>query len=190
VAKRKKPAKKAARKVVKPRAARADNRSDDVLEGIGLTELRRLIRLVRSTGIGELEITAAGKAVRISAQAGVSVVPAGGQAVMPLSPHGAPSAGPASDSPRGESPAEAAADKYVAITSPMVGTFYRAPSPDVPSFVDVGTRIAKGDPLCIIEAMKLMNELEADIEGTIAEICVTNGEPVEYGQLLFRVDPA
>jgi acetyl-CoA carboxylase biotin carboxyl carrier protein len=71
----------------------------------------------------------------------------------------------------------------------MVGTFYRAPSPDVPSFVDVGTRIAKGDPLCIIEAMKLMNELEADVEGTIAEICVTNGEPVEYGQLLFRVDP-
>jgi acetyl-CoA carboxylase biotin carboxyl carrier protein len=71
----------------------------------------------------------------------------------------------------------------------MVGTFYRAPSPDVPAFVDMGASISKGDPICIIEAMKLMNELEADVEGTIVEICVSNGEPVEYGQLLFRVDP-
>jgi acetyl-CoA carboxylase biotin carboxyl carrier protein len=189
VAKRKKPAKKAARKVVKPRAARADNRSDDVLEGIGLTELRRLIRLVRSTGIGELEITAAGKAVRISAQAGVSVVPAGGQAVMPLSPHGAPSAGPASDSPRGESPAEAAADKYVAITSPMVGTFYRAPAPDADPYLEPGDSVEMGQTVCIIEAMKLMNEIESDVRGRVVQILVENAQPVEFGQKLFLVDP-
>ena len=72
----------------------------------------------------------------------------------------------------------------------MVGTFYRAANPDAASFVDVGSRITPGDTLCIIEAMKLMNELEAEVGGTIREILVQNGEPVEYGQVLFRVEPA
>ena len=72
----------------------------------------------------------------------------------------------------------------------MVGTFYRASSPDSDPFADVGSRIRSGDPLCIIEAMKLMNELEAEIDGVIREICVANGEPVEYGQVLFRVELA
>jgi acetyl-CoA carboxylase biotin carboxyl carrier protein len=76
------------------------------------------------------------------------------------------------------------------ITSPMVGTFYRAAAPDQPPFTDVGKRISTGDTLCIIEAMKLMNELEAEIEGVVQEVCVANGEPVEYGQVLFRVEPA
>jgi acetyl-CoA carboxylase biotin carboxyl carrier protein len=75
------------------------------------------------------------------------------------------------------------------ITSPMVGTFYRAPAPDAPPYVDVGSKVSKGQTLCILEAMKLMNELEAEVSGEIREILVENAEPVEYGQVLFRVAP-
>jgi acetyl-CoA carboxylase biotin carboxyl carrier protein len=78
----------------------------------------------------------------------------------------------------------------VEIKSPMVGTFFRAPAPDAPPYVDTGSRVKKGDTLCIIEAMKLMNELECEVAGTIAEVCVDNAEPVEYGQVLFRIEPA
>jgi acetyl-CoA carboxylase biotin carboxyl carrier protein len=72
----------------------------------------------------------------------------------------------------------------------MVGTFFRAPAPDAPSYVEPGTRVTKGDPLCIIEAMKLMNEMESEVSGTIVEILVENAQPVEFGQVLFRLDPA
>ncbi len=79
--------------------------------------------------------------------------------------------------------------KWVNITSPMVGTFYRAPAPDEEPFVNVGDRITKGDTVCIIEAMKLMNEIEGEISGQIMEISVQNGEPVEFGQVLMRINP-
>jgi acetyl-CoA carboxylase biotin carboxyl carrier protein len=72
----------------------------------------------------------------------------------------------------------------------MVGPVYRAPAPDAPAYVDVGDRISRGETLCIIEAMKLMNELEAEVSGIVAEVCVDNAEPVEYGQVLFRVEPS
>jgi acetyl-CoA carboxylase biotin carboxyl carrier protein len=72
----------------------------------------------------------------------------------------------------------------------MVGTFYRAPAPDAPSYVEVGARVTPGDTLCIIEAMKLMNELECEVTGTIAEICIDNAQPVEFGQVLYRVNPS
>jgi acetyl-CoA carboxylase biotin carboxyl carrier protein len=72
----------------------------------------------------------------------------------------------------------------------MVGTFYRAPAPDAPSYVEVGDRVSKGQTLCILEAMKLMNELESEVSGVVREIVVDNAEPVEYGQVLFRIDPA
>ncbi len=75
------------------------------------------------------------------------------------------------------------------IKSPMVGTFYRAPAPDAQSYVEVGSAVSPGETLCIIEAMKLMNELECEVSGVIREICVENGEPVEFGQVLFRVSP-
>jgi acetyl-CoA carboxylase biotin carboxyl carrier protein len=71
----------------------------------------------------------------------------------------------------------------------MVGTFYRSSSPDTPSYVEVGSRVSKGQTLCILEAMKLMNELQAEIGGVIREVCVENAEPVEYGQVLFRIEP-
>jgi acetyl-CoA carboxylase biotin carboxyl carrier protein len=86
-------------------------------------------------------------------------------------------------------PAPPASDRLVEIMSPMVGTFYRAPGPDEASFVEVGDRIRPGQTVCIIEAMKLMNELEAEVSGEIVEILVQNGEPVEYGQALMRVNP-
>jgi acetyl-CoA carboxylase biotin carboxyl carrier protein len=86
-------------------------------------------------------------------------------------------------------PAEAT-DTTVLITSPVVGTFYRAPSPDASAFVDVGTQVKKGQPLCIVEAMKLMNEIEAEQDGKIVAILVQNGQSVEYGQPLFRLEPA
>ncbi|MBL8718078.1 MAG: acetyl-CoA carboxylase biotin carboxyl carrier protein [Myxococcales bacterium] len=88
-------------------------------------------------------------------------------------------------------PAAAAAskddDSVQYVTSPLVGTFYRAPSPEAPAFAEVGTRIKKGQRLCIVEAMKLMNEIESEVDGTILEILVENGKPVEYGQKLFKV---
>jgi len=174
---------------VKARPARADNRSDDVLDGIGLTELRRLIRLVQKTGIGELEITAAGKAVRISAHAGVSVVPAGGHPVAPASSAGAAPAAPAAEAPKSATPAEAASDRYVAITSPMVGTFYRAPAPDADPYVEPGDQVEMGQTVCIIEAMKLMNEIESDARGRVVQILVENAQPVEFGQKLFLIEP-
>ncbi|MEB3338387.1 MAG: acetyl-CoA carboxylase biotin carboxyl carrier protein [Leptolyngbyaceae bacterium] len=88
-------------------------------------------------------------------------------------------------------PVPTPADKrWVDITSPMVGTFYRAPGPDEPAFVDMGDRIRVGQTVCIIEAMKLMNELEAEVAGEVVEILVQNGQPVEYGQVLMRVNPA
>jgi acetyl-CoA carboxylase biotin carboxyl carrier protein len=75
------------------------------------------------------------------------------------------------------------------ITSPMVGTFYRAPAPDAPPYVEIGDQVQKGQTVCILEAMKLMNELESEVSGKIREICVENAEPVEYGQVLYRVEP-
>jgi acetyl-CoA carboxylase biotin carboxyl carrier protein len=97
----------------------------------------------------------------------------------------APAAGPAA-----EAPAAPAPSSLVEIKSPMVGTFYRSPAPEAPSYAEVGSRVAKGQTLCILEAMKLMNELESDVAGTVREVCVENGEPVEYGQVLFRIEPA
>ncbi|HEX8362346.1 MAG TPA: acetyl-CoA carboxylase biotin carboxyl carrier protein, partial [Longimicrobium sp.] len=78
----------------------------------------------------------------------------------------------------------------VEIKSPMVGTYYRSPAPEAPAYVELGSRISKGQTLCILEAMKLMNELESEVAGIVREILVDNGEPVEYGQVLFRIEPA
>jgi oxaloacetate decarboxylase alpha subunit len=184
---KKKAAKKAPAKRVKPRPARADNRPDDVLDGIGLAEIRRLIRLVQRTGIGELEITTAGKAVRISAHAGFSVAPAG---VSAQAPHAqAASAQPGPEKNAGSAAAAPVSDGLVAVTSPMVGTFYRAPAPDADPYVENGDSVEMGQTVCIIEAMKLMNEIESDVRGRVVQILVENAQPVEFGQKLFMVEP-
>ena len=92
--------------------------------------------------------------------------------------------------PAAAEPAKAAEKPGVLVTSPFVGTFYRTPAPDQPAFVEVGATVKKGQVLCIIEAMKLMNEIEAEKAGKVAEILVENGQPVEFGQALFRIEPA
>ena len=148
-----------------------------------LRKLKKLIDLVQESGIGEIEITEGEEKVRISRQA------AGTPMVM-ASPHGmpmgyAPMAAPAAAPPPPEPPPEA---KGHQLKSPMVGTFYRAPSPGAPSFVEIGQSVTKGQTLCIIEAMKLLNEIESDAAGTVKAILVENGQPVEYGQPLFLIE--
>ena len=151
-----------------------------------LRKLKKLIDLVQESGIAELEITEGEERVRIARGGAVSVTPlAAGAAPVAAAPAGAagPAAVPPPATPAG---AEAATEGHV-VKSPMVGTFYRAPSPDAKPFVDVGSTVKAGETICVLEAMKLMNEIEADASGTIKAILVENGQPVEYGQALFII---
>ena len=175
--------KRAGRAGVKPRPGPADNAREARSAGFEMSELRRLIRLVQTTGIGELEVTSSGRTVRISAQPGGVMVAAPASAPPAQAP-AAPTA------PAAGNEARPPADKRVAITSPMVGTFYRAPAPDADPYVEVGSRVEVGQTVCIIEAMKLMNEIESEIRGRVVRIQVENAQPVEFGQKLFLVEPA
>ncbi|MEJ2677976.1 MAG: acetyl-CoA carboxylase biotin carboxyl carrier protein [Gemmatimonadota bacterium] len=163
--------------------------------------VRGLIEAVDESGIDSLEITRAGTRIRIAKtppSAPVSAAPMAAapsvpmfQAAPPVANMQAP-ANPGADV-AGSAPApaeQAPQSEYSEVTSPMVGTFYRAPAPEAPPYVEVGSRVSKGQTLCILEAMKLMNELESDFDGLVREILVENGEPVEYGQTLFLIDPA
>ena len=146
-----------------------------------LRKLKKLIDLVQESGIAELEITEGEEKVRIvkGGQVSVSAAPLV-QAAAP-----APEAKPQAALPA-PAPAEPpAAPEGPVIKAPMVGTFYRSPSPDAKPFVEVGQSVKEGDTVCIIEAMKLMNEIEADAAGVVKAILVENGQPVEYGQPLF-----
>ncbi|MFQ5536738.1 MAG: acetyl-CoA carboxylase biotin carboxyl carrier protein [Gemmatimonadota bacterium] len=166
---------------------------------IDLEFLERLIQALDESSVDSIEIERGGTRVRLSksppvapVMAAPAAVPAAGAASPAADPVAAP-APPSSGGDEGASGGEEAsapASNLIEITSPMVGTFYRAPAPDAPPYVEKGSRISKGDTLCIIEAMKLMNELEAEVDGTIVEILVENAQPVEYGQALFRVSPA
>ncbi len=151
-----------------------------------LRKLKKLIDLVEESGISELELTEGEEKVRISRNH-----QGGAQSVMHYQPYmqmPAPAAAPVPAAPSA-APAEAAAPAIEGhvVKSPMVGTFYRAPSPEAKPFVDVGSTVAVGDTLCIIEAMKLLNEIEADHAGVIKAILVENGQPVEYGEPLFII---
>jgi acetyl-CoA carboxylase biotin carboxyl carrier protein len=162
---------------------------------IDLDFLRGLIEAVDGSGIDSLEISRGGTRIRIAktpppAPVSASAAPARAavEYAVPAAAPAAPSTAPAA-APSGGAPAPAPASNLVEQKSPMVGTFYRAPAPEAPSYVEVGTRVSKGQTLCILEAMKLMNELESDYSGVIREIAVENAEPVEYGQVLFRIEP-
>ncbi|HEX7747468.1 MAG TPA: acetyl-CoA carboxylase biotin carboxyl carrier protein [Bordetella sp.] len=146
-----------------------------------LRKLKTLIDLVAESGIAELEITEGEGKVRIVKFSQTVQPVAYNQAVAPV----AMAAAPAGAAPVAE--AVPAAIQGHAVKAPMVGTFYRAPNPGASPFVQVGQAVKEGDPLCIIEAMKLLNEIEADKSGVIKEILVENGEPVEYGQPLFVI---
>ena len=146
-----------------------------------LRKLKKLIDLVEESGIAELEITEGEEKVRIA-----RVVP-GNQPVYMHAPMPAPTvpvAAPPAAAPVETAPAEP--EGHV-VRSPMVGTFYRSPSPGAKSFVEVGQSVSAGDTLCIIEAMKLLNEIEADQGGVIKAILVENSQPVEYGEPLFII---
>lgn len=151
-----------------------------------LRKLKKLIDLVEESGISELELTEGEEKVRISrnlSQAQVAMQYAA-QPYMPAMPAHAAPAPVASAAPEASAPA--AVEGHV-VKSPMVGTFYRSPSPDAKSFVDIGSSVSTGDTLCIIEAMKLLNEIESDHTGVIKAILVENGQPVEYGEPLFII---
>ena len=149
-----------------------------------LRKLKKLIDLVEESGIAEIEVTEGEEKVRITrAIAALAPVYAAPAHVAAPAPAAAPAAA-AAPSPA----APAARDLSNAQKSPMVGTFYRAPGPNAAAFVEVGQQVKAGDTLCIIEAMKLMNEIEAEKSGTVKEILVENGTPVEFGEPLFIIE--
>ncbi|MCC6608486.1 MAG: acetyl-CoA carboxylase biotin carboxyl carrier protein [Burkholderiales bacterium] len=145
-----------------------------------LRKLKKLIDLVQESGIAELEITEGEETVRIRRGGAAEVTPAPGAAAPALA---------APPVPAPAAPAEAPAGPAGhLVKSPMVGTFYRAPSPEAKPFVEVGDAVKAGQTVCIIEAMKLMNEIECDQDGVLKAILVENGQPVEYGEPLFVIE--
>ena len=150
-------------------------------EPMNLTQIQDLIKFVAKSGVSEVEIEQKDFKIKITTPSGkVQMVAAPVQ--MQVATATAPAAAPA--------PAAAAADtKYVTIKAPMIGTFYRSAGPGKPVFVNVGDEVKKGKPICIIEAMKLFNEIESDIDGKIVKVLVDDAKPVEYDQPLFLVDP-
>ena len=149
--------------------------------------IERLIKIVDKSGLDSLEIERGGTRVKLAKTPPAGVAPV--EFTAPRAPVAEAPATPSETAPATEPTPPAAASHLLEITAPMVGTFYLAPAPDAPAYLDLGTKVKPGDTLCIIEAMKLMNELECEISGTVREICVENAQPVEFGQVLFRVDP-
>ncbi|ANO52288.1 acetyl-CoA carboxylase biotin carboxyl carrier protein [Woeseia oceani] len=151
-----------------------------------IRKVKKLIELLDESGIAEIEITEGEESVRISryAQNAPMMAPMPAPAAQPA-PAPAPAAPAAA--PAAASPAEPEEEGYM-VTAPMVGTYYSSPTPGSAPFVQAGDRINPGDTLCIVEAMKMMNQIEAEVSGTIKSIRVQNGDPVEYGQVLFVID--
>lgn len=170
---------------------------------IDIPQLKALLGALVDGGVTEFEFEDETTRLRIQRGPGrETVVAASGSpfmgSLMPQAPHASSTAdgGPASVPPlsvaTGSSPPPSVNpddDKAVFVTSPFVGTFYRQPSPDAPPFVEVGSKVREGQTLCIVEAMKLMNELESDSAGLIIDILVESGKPVEFGQKLFKIKP-
>jgi acetyl-CoA carboxylase biotin carboxyl carrier protein len=167
-----------------------DESKKDVMD---LAKVRELVKLVERSAISELEISQRGLTIRIQ-KAGVAAVSVGSQAANPGQAAVIPIPAPVEAPPPAAGPAstpsvDPARDKYREVRSPIVGTFYRAPSPDADPFVREGDRVRAGQTLCIIEAMKVMNEIEAEFPGVVREILVSNAQPVEAETTLFLVDP-
>lgn len=154
-----------------------------------LRKLKTLIDLVSESGVAELEITEGDDRVKIVNRVGAAPVAAAAPAVIatPVVASAAPAAAPAPAVAAEPAAAPVAAEDTRTINSPMVGTFYRAPSPGAKPFADVGQKVKAGDTVCIIEAMKLLNEIETEYDGVIKEILVENGQLVEFGQPLFVI---
>ena len=156
-----------------------------------LRKLKKLIDLVQESGISELEITEGEERVKIVKGGGISVVPVAAAAAHSAmaAAASAPTAAPSAPAAAAATPAEPpAGQEGHVVKAPMVGTFYRTPSPDAKAFVEVGQTVKEGQTICIIEAMKLMNEIETDAGGVVKAILVENGQPVEYGQPLLLIE--
>jgi len=157
-----------------------------------IRKVKKLIELLEESNIDEIEIKEGEESVRISRNGAQSAAASAGHFAMPQ--YAAPQYAPSPPAPVAAAPAvaaepaaEPAASRGHAVRSPMVGTFYRSPSPSSPAFVEVGHTVKVGDVICIVEAMKMMNQIEADKAGTIEAILVDNGEPVEFDQPLFTI---
>ncbi|MEY3927819.1 MAG: hypothetical protein RJA97_826 [Bacteroidota bacterium] len=154
-----------------------------------LKELQNFIRFVAKSGAQEVSLET--DDFKITVKTGPDGVVYAQAPVVAAAPVAV--AAPAAAAPAAAAPAAAPADdtsKYVAVTAPMIGTFYRKPSPDKPVFVNVGDTVKAGQTICIIEAMKLFNEIECEVSGTVVKVVADDMKPVEYGQTLFLVDPA
>ena len=141
--------------------------------------IEKLAKIVSSNGLTEISLEDEGQAITIRKE---------NQEVMVAAPVQQVSAVSVEPKTAVEEPKQEKAVTGYAITSPMVGTFYSSPSPDAEAFVEIGSTVNKGDVVCIIEAMKLMNEIKSDFSGKVTQICVKNGDPIEYGQVLMYVD--
>jgi acetyl-CoA carboxylase biotin carboxyl carrier protein len=149
-----------------------------------IRKVKKLIELLDDSGIAEIEITEGEESVRISrysAHGPVAAAP-----MLAAAPVAAPAAAPAA-APTA-APVEVVEEDGFEVTAPMVGTFYSSSSPGAAPYIQVGDRVNEGDTLCIIEAMKMMNQIEADVSGVVKSIRIQNGEPVEFGQVLFVID--
>ncbi len=142
-----------------------------------LEDLKALIELLKDTDITELQVEKEGTRLKIKREKILTSIEVPLQ--KPSHIH----------NKHVEVPAEEETQRLITITSPIVGTFYRAPSPDANPFVEIGSKVSKGQVLCIVEAMKLMNEIESEVDGIIVKILVENGQPVEYGEPLFLIEP-
>jgi acetyl-CoA carboxylase biotin carboxyl carrier protein len=162
-------------------------------------EIKRLIKLVEDSNIDQLEISRWGRKIKITRRISYNNGHTGEKAIYQTT---APQAPPIVVQPAAmaatavapvstvDSPRPIADKKYVEIKSPMVGTFYASPAPDAPPYTKVGEKVSVGQVVCIIEAMKLMNEIESEVSGTVASILIENAKPIEFGQVLFLIDPA
>ncbi len=158
---------------------------------MNLEEIKDLIKLVSKSGLGKVEIEREGFRISIKGSQAEPIMVQAAPMVAAAAPVNT-AAPVATSAPAAAPAAEAAADdsKYITVKSPMIGTFYRTPGPDKDPFVNVGDTIQKGDKVCIIEAMKTFNEIEAEVSGKIVKVLVDNASPVDYDQPLFLVDPA
>ncbi|UYI46948.1 acetyl-CoA carboxylase biotin carboxyl carrier protein [Vibrio parahaemolyticus] len=150
-----------------------------------IRKIKKLIELVEESGIAELEISEGEESVRISRHGAAAAPAPVHYAAAPVAAP-APAAAPVAEAPAAEAPAAVPAGHQV--LSPMVGTFYRSPSPDSKAFVEVGQKVNAGDTLCIVEAMKMMNQIEADKSGVVTAILVEDGQPVEFDQPLVVIE--
>ncbi len=160
---------------------------------MNLEEIKDLIKLVSKSGLGKVEIEREGFRISIKgSQTEPVMYQAAPVIAAPIATAPAPAAAPVAATPAAVSADNNSADesKYITVKSPMIGTFYRTPGPDKDPFVNVGDTIQKGDKVCIIEAMKTFNEIEAEVSGKIVKVLVDNASPVDYDQPLFLVDPA